>query len=108
MNRHPRACRAPGCAHLAPTRDPLCLRCQHGGRLPTRLGAWAWRSAAVEALGVVELGVLQADTPRSSLMSDKRRPDAAEMQRALRRIARCFRGAAYAVADSRGLGERAP
>lgn len=101
IDRHPRACRAPGCPHLAPTRDPLCLRCQHGGRLPKRLGASAWRHAGELAARVI-LGSFD-HWPHGG-----RRPSEEEFLIAHRRVARCYRGAAYAVADSRGLGGLAP
>lgn len=93
MTRHPRACHAPGCGRLCPRYAALCLTCQYGGRPPRFLGAFAWREAAKAALSVVAAAIYQP----GDLNPPLRRPSAAEMQRALRRIARCHRGATYAT-----------
>jgi hypothetical protein len=101
-------CSVVGCHRRAPTHTMICLRCQHGGRLPERLGAWAWREAGRRALVTLEAAFLQPGglLPRGWL--PRRRPTDDELRLALRRVARCYRGAAYAVAESRGIGERAP
>lgn len=84
----------------------MCIACQNGGEAPTRLSAYAWREAARKALPTIEAAI---EHPREwGFPPPPARPGAEAVRRACRRIARCYRGAAYAVEASRGFGERAP
>ena len=62
------------------------------------------REAAKGAMSTLSMAAAQPGGP----IDVPFRPSAAEVARACRRVIRCFRGAAYAVEPSRGLGGLAP
>jgi hypothetical protein len=90
-------CGVVGCHRRAPTHTMICLRCLYGGTLPKRLGAWAWRQAAKRALATLEAAFVQPGDLLPRDWPPSRRPDPSEVAHALRRVARCYRSAAWAA-----------